>query len=180
MRSLPDFVERVLLRDDLLQRLHPTEPSDRELCRRVQAASDAQLVGEKATLRTGSKVELVRGALFYAVDALSEAHALFQEVANDLGAYWHGMMHRREADFDNARYWHRRAGTLPAFAAMHRAAVEASNDMARQPNWDPYLFTGQCEQARHGAPELVDELVRLQRIEFDVLFDYTWRQTVAD
>jgi hypothetical protein len=179
MRAYSDIVERVFLRTDLLQELHPDEPRDRELLRRLQAADDSQLIGGKS-LRTGGDIGLVRGGLYYAVDALSEAHALFQEAHTDLGAYWHGMMHRREADFDNARYWHRRAGTLPVFDAMHRAAAEESHEMARQPTWDPYLFTGQCEQARHGAPELVDELVKLLRVEFDVLFDYTWRQTVAD
>ena len=175
MRAYSDIVERVLLRDDLLRKLHPQEPFDRELLRRLQATDDAQLCGGKAATRCG----LVRGGLYYAVDALSEAHALFQEAHDDLGAYWHGMMHRREADFDNARYWYRRAVALPIFNLLHRTAGEHSPDMLRQENWDPYLFTGQCEQARHGAPELTDELVKLQRAEFEALFDYTWRQAIA-
>ena len=37
---------------------------------------------------------------------------LIQEAKGDLGSYWHGMLHRREGDFDNARYWFRRAGVL--------------------------------------------------------------------
>src|SRR5438874_1821102 len=75
---------------------------------------------------------LVRGGLFYAVDALDAAHRIFQEGEDDLGAYWHGMMHRREGDFDNARYWFRRAGALPFFAALHGAASGNSALMARQ------------------------------------------------
>src|SRR5687767_337865 len=106
MRGYSDIVERVLLRDDLLAKLHPSEPVDRDLFRRLQAADDAQLTGGQP-LRPGGRPALVRAGLYYAVDALSEAHALFQEAHDDLGAYWHGMMHRREADFDNARYWHR-------------------------------------------------------------------------
>jgi hypothetical protein len=51
--------------------------------------------------------------------------------------------------------------------------------MARQSSWDPYLFTGQCEQARFGAEELVAEMAKLQRAEFEVLFDYCWRQSVS-
>ncbi len=49
--------------------------------------------------------------------------------------------------------------------------------MGRQVSWDPYLFTGQCEQAAHGAPELAEELGKLQRAEFEIAFDYTWRQS---
>jgi hypothetical protein len=50
--------------------------------------------------------------------------------------------------------------------------------MARQSNWDPYLFTGECEKAKFGA-ENVAELLALQRVEFDAAFDYTWRQAVG-
>jgi hypothetical protein len=115
--------------------------------------------------------------LFYAVDALDAGHKLFQDAAGDLGSYWHGMIHRREGDFDNARYWFRRCGTLGCFAALHRDASAVSPDMARQSAWDPYLFTGQCEQARFGAEELLPELVKLQRLEFAALFDYSWQKT---
>ena len=121
---------------------------------------------------------LVRGGLFYALDALPEAHAIFQEASDDPGAYWHGMLHRREGDFDNARYWFRRAGVLPFFAEVHREACAHSEAMARQANWDPYLFAGQCEQVRFGDADLAGEMQALQRVEFDAIFDYCWRQSV--
>ena len=63
------------------------------------------------------------------------------------------------------------------FSELHRAASEHSAVMARQSNWDPYLFTGQCEQARFGADELAGEMAALQRVEFDSIFDYCWRQS---
>ena len=171
-----DFIERVLMREALLEKLTPSEPLDRELLRRVVDADQTTLAGDKAV---GDPIafSLVQGGLFYALDALDEAHKLFQEAKTDVGSYWHGMMHRREADFENARYWFRRAGTLPVFAAMHREACKHSALMARQSNWDPYLFTGQCEQARFGDHDSVKELAALQRAEFDVLFDYCWRQS---
>ena len=52
-----------------------------------------------------------------------------------------------------------------------------SSDIARQSNWDPYLFTGACEQARFGETEGLKELSRIQRLEFEILFDYCWRQS---
>jgi hypothetical protein len=172
-----DFIDRIFLQDDLLAKLTPSETYSTDLLLRIRDADDATLAGEKAIGQPGN-FSLVRGGLFNAVDAIHEAHTIFQDAKTDLGSYWHGVMHRREGDFDNARYWFRRAGSLPFFSALHRAASEFSADMAKQADWDPYLFTGQCEQARFGAEEIVAELVRLQRAEFETLFSYTWRQSV--
>ena len=51
--------------------------------------------------------------------------------------------------------------------------------MAKQLNWDPYLFVGLCEQEKFGATQNRRTLSQLQRIEFDALFDYVWRQSVG-
>jgi hypothetical protein len=176
MANYSEFIERLFLREELLSELQPSEPADRELLRRLRASDDQALSGGK-TIGNREMFSLVRGGLFYALDALDDCHALFQEAKSDEGSYWHGMMHRREGDFDNARYWFRRAGTLPVFNAMHRTATEVSPTMGKQNNWDAYLLTGQCEQARFGAEELEPELLKLQRVEFDVLFDYCWRKS---
>ncbi len=176
MQSYSDFVDRVLIREDLLRNLQPSEPSDREALRRILAADDQLIAGGKAVGNT-KMFALVRGGLLYAVDGIEQAHPIFQKAESDEGSYWHGMVHRREGDFDNARYWFRRAGTLACFAALHGAAARHSPTMARQPNWDAYLFTDECEQARFGAEELTPELAKLQRVEFNSLFDYCWRQS---
>src|SRR5687767_15218441 len=121
---------------------------------------DATLAGGKA-IKDPAQFTLVRGAVLYGLDELDAAHHIFQEDPTELGSYWHGMMHRREGDFDNARYWFRRAGRLPLFSKMHDAAHGASPTMSRQETWDPYLLTGQCEQVRFGAHELTKECQRL-------------------
>ncbi len=174
MKTYSDFIDRIFLQDGLLAKLTPSEPLSYDLVLRIRDADDAKLSGGKAA-GDPATFALVRGGLFYAIDAIQEAHPFFQDAKGDLGAYWHGMVHRREGDFENARYWFRRAGVLPCFASLHRAASEFSADMARQANWDPYLFTGECEQARFGAEESVAQLVKLQRVEFEGLFDYSWR-----
>jgi hypothetical protein len=76
---------------------------------------------------------LLHGLLFYALDALDEAHTLFQEIDSFLGAYGHGMMHRREGDFFNANYWFRHAGKPPA-------GVFA-------PEFNPVELTASCQRA---------------------------------
>jgi len=176
MKSYSEVIDRVLRQEDLLKALLPTEPLNRELWRVARAADDAALTDGRS-IANAAAFALVRGGLLYALDALDEGHVIFQEAHGDLGSYWHGMMHRREGDFDNARYWFRRAGVLPVFGSIHAAAAPHSSDLAKQSNWDPYLFTGQCEQARFGAPELIPELVAVQRAEFLELFDYCWRES---
>jgi hypothetical protein len=175
MNRYSDLIDRTLLAEGLLGKLLPKDILDRDLWRRVRDADDATLTGGRV-IGKPAIFALVRGGLLYALDDLDGCHALFQDAPGDLGSYWHGMMHRREGDFDNARYWFRRAGTLPVFAALHASAAEFSADMAKQLSWDPYLFTGLCEQARFGAEDERGILPRLQRVEFDGLFDYCWRQ----
>ncbi len=176
MKTYSDFVDRLFREEGMLRKLIPTEPLDRELVRRIRAADDATVSGV-GTIGDPAMFALVRGGLLYAADAIDEAHVIFQEAKSDLGSYWHGVMHRREGDFDNARYWFRRAGVLPVFDVLHGAASAHSAVMARQANWDPYLFTGQCERARFGETEGLEELVALQRVEFDGLFDDCWRKS---
>jgi hypothetical protein len=176
MKTYSDFVDPILRADGLLQKLMPAEPLDYDLLFKLRAADDAAISGQRS-IGKPPMFTLVRGGLLYALDAIDEAHKIFQDSSGDLGSYWHGMMHRREGDFDNARYWFRRAGVLPVFDALHSAASEHSAVMARQPNWDPYLFTGECERARFGEEESLKELAMLQRVEFEVLFDYCWRES---
>ncbi len=173
-----DFVERIFVNPDLHKKLCPTDPVDWELPSRIREASDETIAGG-AEIRDARMLALVRGGLLCVVDALDAAHKIFQDSPGAYGSYWHGIMHRREADFGNARYWFRSAGKLPSFDKMHDAAREASANMAKQTSWDPYLFTGLCEHAKFGEVELVPECLALQRAEFEVLFDYCWRQALG-
>lgn len=174
MPRYSDFIDRVLLAPDLLAKLHPGGPLDYDLSRRLRETDDATLAG--GAIGDVGAFALVRGAVLYALDELDAAHRIFQDDSSSLGSYWHGMMHRREADFDNARYWFRCTGRLGVFGRLHELARDASRDMAKQPTWDPYLFTGQCEQAKFGATELIPECVALQRAEFAGMLAHCWEK----
>lgn len=178
MASYSDFIDRLLLNPGLLKKLTPTEPLAWDLPAKICDASNEVLSGGKV-IADAKMFALVRGALLCAVDALDAAHRIFQEDPSDLGSYWHGVMHRREGDFDNARYWFRRAGRLPVFDRMHQDAANVSPNMSRQTTWDAYLLTGMCEQAKFGDAEAIPECVRLQRVEFEQLLAYCWRKGVA-
>src|SRR5262249_24689657 len=52
-------------------------------------------------------------------DYLDESHTISQGVETTSGSFWHAIMHRREGDFSNAKYWFRHVGNHPVFAELH-------------------------------------------------------------
>src|SRR5262245_27341324 len=38
-------------------------------------------------------------------DFLDESHTVSQAIHTPEGSFWHGVMHRREGDYGNAKYW---------------------------------------------------------------------------
>jgi hypothetical protein len=59
-------------------------------------------------------------------DFQDESHAISQDLDTLEGSYWHGILHRREPDYGNAKYWFRRVPGHPIFAALCEQAGRAS------------------------------------------------------
>lgn len=113
----------------------------------------------RESVRLGAS-ELVRGLLWYAVDDLQRAHAVFQEESGFLGSYCHGMMHRREGDFWNANYWFRAAGRPPV--GMFEA------------DFRPEQLTTACERAGRVVRE--GEVLQALAEEAARMFDYIFQR----
>jgi hypothetical protein len=68
--------------------------------------------------------EPLKSALHLWNDNLNRAHEIAQEIGTATGSYLHGLMHRREPDYGNSRYWFRRVGEHPHFPGVRLAALE--------------------------------------------------------
>ncbi|TWU07150.1 hypothetical protein CA54_55550 [Symmachiella macrocystis] len=106
-------------------------------------------------------------------DYLDESHSVSQNMEDTaLGDHWHGIMHRREPDYSNAKYWYRRIGQSPLFpelaqhadrilTAQKSAAAEQQRHKLRTPrDWDAFAFIDFCEVQSDGADDSLSEAAR--------------------
>jgi hypothetical protein len=107
---------------------------------------------------------LFYGGMLYAANVLGKAHELFQSSDSSEGAYWHGMLHRREGDFSNAMYWVHRAGRIPALAELE--------------GFSPAAFIAECAEASARGEE-PPHLLEIQRREWEALMFWSWRRLEA-
>jgi hypothetical protein len=128
-----------------------------------------------------------RAGLWLYHDFLDESHAISQELHTAEGSYWHALMHRREPDFSNSKYWFRRVGMHPVFEPLHQAAAELAAGaparaafLATQASWDAFAFVDLCE-ASYDENAPCHELCRqVQRVEWEFLFDFCYRRAVRE
>src|SRR5260370_9194753 len=103
-------------------------PRDDKLIEFLRSADLARLGGFPA-----STVPYARSLLLLAAGDIETAHRIAQESSSANGVYVHGMIHRIEDDFDNARYWFFRAGVHPASPEIDRRPVTKTRLNADHP-----------------------------------------------
>jgi hypothetical protein len=107
---------------------------------------------------------------------LDESHKISQEIETPTGSFWHGIMHRREGDFSNTKYWFRRVGDHPVYAALAAAAHDiAPDEFFKAADWDPFDFVDRCESAVRGRSPSAEMLGRIGRREWELLFDFCYK-----
>ena len=108
-------------------------------------------------------------------DWLDESHQISQSLATPTGSFWHAIMHRREGDFSNSKYWYARCRHHPALDEIARRAQSAGMEWT-----GPDAFVDVVE-AVHRSPDdpLHAAAVQLQRLEWRALFEYCAKQAAG-
>lgn len=175
-----------------LPTLVPQKAWSRELTDTLEAASlDELFDGE--SLKNTTFGEAIKSGLLLWNDALDESHTISQGLADQTGSYWHGIMHRREPDYPNSKYWFGRVGTHPIFPALRECALERFKETANpsdtltaigqaitaQEHWDSYQFVDWCQAAEGDSDSDVTRfLQQVQAEEIKLLLAYSYRHAV--
>src|SRR4051812_15121140 len=75
-----------------------------------------------AFVAEGEMGRALHSALWLLHDFLDEPHAISQELNTPTGSLLHAIMHRREPDAWNSKYWLRRVGDHPVYPLIGAAA----------------------------------------------------------
>src|ERR1041384_5983899 len=93
-----ETIKRLLTLPDLLGELVP------------RTKGDSKIKTELDALKLGSDdaSAWLRGGLYLRFNFLDKSHTVSQGIHSVEGSYWHAIMHRREPDYSNSKYWYRR------------------------------------------------------------------------
>ena len=115
--------------------------------------------------------DAIKAGLWLYVDELDRSHAFSQDLHSPTGSFWHAIMHRREGDFPNSKYWYRKAGAHPAMGHIDLAGGGSASGSAMA-GYDPMSFVDRVARANARCEKDSPDLVAMQRHEWRALFEW--------
>jgi hypothetical protein len=122
-------------------------------------------------------------------DCLDESHTISQGIDTASGSFWHAIMHRREGDFSNAKYWFRHVGQHPVFEKLEMRAAEIAAEhgetaviqqLTAGNKWEPFAFVNFCQAAQRGRDSTRDACLDIQQVEWELLFDFCYNAAISE
>lgn len=175
---------------DIISVLGPGAPREEYRPRLAALTLQSLFSGQKIVDENAARCCL--SALWLYHDFLDESHAISQEIETPDGSYWHGIMHRREPDYGNAKYWFRRVGEHPIFESLAAEACQLARRpglgrlppeaqfLVQQKIWDPYRFIDLCEALASRSEERVTLFARdVALAEWQALFEHCAQQATG-
>ena len=92
---------------------------------------------------------------------LHESHEISQSLKTPEGSFWHGIMHRIEADFWNSQYWYRQVGSHQVIDSMMDREVSYPNG-----------FVDACQRAHEAGGDV--EVANVAIVEWICLFEHCY------
>ena len=113
-------------------------------------------------------------ALWLHHDFLDESHKISQDDESDPDRnFWHAVMHRREPDPSNSKYWWRQVGPHPVLARLREHAPTLGYEYTT-----PEAFVDFCERVRSTGSDDEDLAKSVQMLEWQLLFDCCYYKAV--
>ena len=165
-----------------------------------QASAESLLPG----VAPSADRDLILAALYLFNDDLDPSHEICQRFDRECipANYWHGIIHRREPDFPNAKGWYGRAESwtgllqirdrvqdvlervllMPEYGEARDTAFRLKQHLDTTGNWDPGYFVDMCADYREKAsPDRTEGalLQEIQEAEMVAALDWTYRCAVG-
>ncbi len=149
----------------------PLAPSSALECPRLQTLRRLSIADlfDGNPIHSVDDARCVQSGLYLYFSALDESHTVSQAIHTRSGSYLHGIMHRQERDWGNAKYWFRRVGFHPVFTEIERETGEP---------WDAFAFVDRCAAASKGRGD-EPAARRWQMIEWRLLIEHCYRKALG-
>ncbi len=187
------FVERLEDRESLPE-LQPDSAWDTDLTDEITECSPIDLFMPVA-VKNEKAAQAVKAGVLLWNDELSLSHDICQGLKTPESSYIHGVMHRREGDYSNAKHWFAKAKNHPVATKLFEKSTQIGDDIVPATDqlshytsdlkgighWSPDSFVDWCESASQGNVDstCLYFFKKLQIEEIRLLIDHCYQLSIG-